>query len=88
MSQVIFEPGQGHVLPLTHLSPRFRNQGAFFGGEDVIRINVPLRLDEHTVRLLPERHKIAFVEIERLQHLARDRHLQAVTYASNSHLGR
>jgi hypothetical protein len=28
------------------------------------------------------------VEIERLQHLARDRHLEALTYASNSHLGR
>jgi len=75
MSQVMIELGQCHVLPLPHLAPRFRNQGTLCGGENVIRINLPLRLDEHTIRVLPERHPIAFMEIERLQHRARDRHL-------------
>src|SRR5208283_5479610 len=83
MSQVILELGQGDTPSRSHLTARFRNLGAFFGAEDVIGINYPLRLDEHAIRLLPKRHKIAFADIERFQHLARDHYLPALTYASD-----
>src|SRR5208282_890046 len=83
MSQVILELGQGDELPRSHLAARFRNLRAFFGVEDVIGINDPLRLDEHAIRLLPKRHKIAFADIERFPHLARNHHLAALTYASD-----
>ena len=75
--------GKADVLPHLHLAPRFRNEGAFFGGEDVIQINYSLRFYEHAIRLLPKRHKIAFADIERFQHLARDHDLPALTYASD-----
>src|SRR5208282_914576 len=88
MSQVILELGQGDELPRSHLAARFRNLGALFGAEDVIGINDPLRLDEHAIRLLPKRHKIAFADIERFQHLARDHHLPTLTYASDPLLSR
>src|SRR5208337_3087873 len=65
------------------LAPRLGNEGAFLGGEDVIRIDYPLRLDEHAIRLLPKRHKIALADIEPFRELARDHHLPALTYASN-----
>jgi hypothetical protein len=47
---------EGHIFALAHLVFGLFHESAFFGAENVIRINHALRLDEDAVLLLGERH--------------------------------
>src|ERR1039457_4058658 len=70
------EPAFPDLLHSMTNSLRFRRRG------HVLRINNPLRLDEHAVGVLAECDKIPFFDVEGLEHLARDYHLAALPHAS------
>ena len=48
--------GQAYILAFAHFSPRLRNQSTFLTGKDIIGIDQTLRLDQHAILFLSERH--------------------------------
>ena len=74
----------GERFPLTSL---FQASAQFFRlrrREHVVEIYHALRLDEHAVGLLAERHEVPLPEFEGLEDIPRDDHLAALPYASDS----
>jgi hypothetical protein len=81
--QIMSELGDGHELPLAHLSFGFLHESAFFGGEHVIGINHAPGLDEDAVLRLSERHKVPLPDIEGFEHLPGNYHLAPLAHAAN-----
>ena len=81
------ELGERDELPLAHLSVSLLDESALFGSEHVVRINHAPGLDEHTVLLLGECHKIPLMDVEGFEHLPRNDHLPPLAYAADA-LGR
>jgi hypothetical protein len=79
--------GEAHELSLAHLSFGLLHESALFGGEYVIRINHAPGLDEHTVLLLSECHKIPLLDVEGFEHLPRNHHLAPLANAADPLLG-
>ena len=72
--------GEGHVFALAHLPLSLLYESAFLPSENVVGINQPLWLYEHTIVFLCERHKIPLVHLEFLQHFPRDDDLATLAY--------
>ena len=70
----------GSPLPLPELSHCVADFFRLGRRKRVVGIHDPLRLDEHAVGLLAERHKITLLELEAFEELARDHHLAAVSH--------
>jgi hypothetical protein len=55
--------GESDVLALVHLLSCFGDDGAFFAGKNVVRINRPIRLERFVLVFI--KHKITFLGLVR-----------------------
>jgi hypothetical protein len=82
-AQIMLDLRPGQRLPLARLFQASTQFFRFRRREHVMGIHQALRLDEHDVGLLAERHEVALVKFEGFEHIPRDNHLAALPHASN-----
>ncbi len=74
-------PGAGFTLAC--LFQALAEALCLFASEHVVGVDHALGFNENAVGLPTERHEVALMELERVEHLARDHHLAALPHASN-----